>query len=199
MVNLIQSFPRVGAVRDAENGRELLNLLKAEPADVAIIDLQMPIMDGVEATENVLKKYPDTKVIILTMHDSDNYILHMIEMGAHAFLLKNTDPSELEKAISNVADFDFHHNNLVAAALRKNVMQKSSAQRPNFAQQSPLTDREKEILLLICQELTMKEIGTRLSISENTVRNHRVSIMEKVGCTNVIGLVRYAYDNGLLR
>lgn len=197
MVNLLQSFERVGVVKDAENGRDLLGLFKSAVPDVAIVDLQMPIMDGVEASENILKKYPGVKVIVLTMHDSDRYILHMIEMGVHAFLLKNTDPEELEKAIYHVSDHDFHHNDLVANVLRKNVMEKKTVQRPVF-RQANLSEREREILLLVCQELTNKEIGARLSISENTVRNHKVSIMEKVGCDNVIGLVRFAYDTGLL-
>lgn len=198
MVNLLQSFARVREVRDAENGRDLLVLMKSAPPDVAIVDLQMPVMDGVETCENISKKFPGVKMIVLTMHNSDRYILHMIELGVHAFLLKNTEPEDLEKAIYDVVDQDFHHNELVAAVLRKNVIEQKTAQRPVF-QQANLTEREREILLLVCQELTMKEIAARLSISENTVRNHRVSIMEKVGTDNVIGLVRFAYNNGLLK
>jgi two-component system response regulator DegU len=197
MVNLLQTFEQVGEVKDAENGKELLTLMKYAVPDVAIVDLQMPVMDGVETSENILKKFPSVKVIILTMHDSEKYILHMIEMGVHAFLLKNTEPEELEKAIYNVVDQDFYHNELVANVLRKSVRDKKAGQRPIF-KQANLSEREKEIVLLICQELTIKEIGQRLSLSENTVRNHRVNIMEKVGCENVIGLVRFAYDNGLV-
>jgi len=115
----------------------------------------------------------------------------------HAFLLKNTEPDELEKAIYAVADKDFYHNNLVVAVLRKNVNEKRMGQRPTF-QAAELTEREKEILLLICQELTMKEIGQRLFLSENTVRNHRVNIMEKVGVNNIVGLVKYAYEAGVV-
>lgn len=121
----------------------------------------------------------------------------MMDMGVHAFLLKNTEPDELEKAIYAVADKDFYHNDLVASVLRKNVNEKKAGQRPNF-QTAELTEREKEILLLICQELTMKEIGQRLFLSENTVRNHRVNIMEKVGVNNIVGLVKYAYEAGVV-
>ncbi len=197
MVNLIQTFEGVAEVKDAENGKELLTLMKYAEPDVAIIDLQMPIMDGVETAENVLKKYPNTKIIILTMHDSDKYIIHMLEMGVHAFLLKNTDPDELENAIYHVVEKDFYHNELVASALRKNVLEKKAPQRPQF-RQANLTEREKEIVLLICQELTIREIGQRLSLSENTVRNHRVNIMEKLGVHNMVGLVKFAYDTGLV-
>jgi len=197
MVNLLRTFDRVSEVKDAENGKELLTMVKYEEPDVAIVDLQMPIMDGAETCENIIKRHPHVKIIILTMHDSNKYILHMMEMGVHAFLLKNTEPDELEKAIYAVAEKDFYHNDLVAAVLRKNVTEKKAGQRPNF-RQADLTEREKDILALICRELTIREIGQKLSLSENTVRNHRVNMMEKVGVNNTVGLVKYAYEAGIV-
>ncbi|SHH98254.1 two component transcriptional regulator, LuxR family [Chryseolinea serpens] len=197
MVNLLRTFERVSEVKDAENGKELLALIKYEAPDVVIVDLQMPVMDGAETSEQIIQKFPEIKIIILTMHDSNKFILHMMEMGVHAFLLKNTEPDELEKAIYSVVEKDFYHNDLVASVLRKNVKDRKTGQRPVF-QQAELTDREKEILLLICRELTMKEIGQRLFLSENTVRNHRVNIMDKVGVNNIVGLVKYAYETGLI-
>jgi len=197
MVNLLKTFDRVSEVRDAENGNELLQLIKYEEPHVAIVDLQMPVMDGAEACEHILKRNPNVKVIILTMHDSQKYILHMMEMGVHAFLLKNTEPDELEKAIYSVIEKDFYHNDLVAAVLRKNVTEKRTGQRPSF-KQAEITEREKEVLLLICRELTIKEISQRLSLSENTVRNHRVNMMDKIGVSNTVGLVKYAYETGIV-
>lgn len=197
MVNLLQTFEDVGEVKDAENGKALLTLMKYEAPDVAIIDLQMPVMDGTDTCEAIVDKYPEVKVIVLTMHDSERYILHMMEMGVHAFLLKNTEPDELEEAIRSVIEKDFYHNDLVASVLRKNVKEKKVGQRPNFS--SELSEREKEVVKLVCQELTIKEIGQKLSISENTVRNHRVNIMEKVGVNNMVGLVKYAYETGLMK
>ncbi len=198
MVNLIRTFEGVKEIKDAENGKELLNLIKQQTPHVAIIDLQMPIMDGTEASEQILQKFPDVKIIILTMHDSEKFILHMMEMGVHAFLLKNTEPEELEKAIYSVVEKDFYHNDLVASVLRKNVKEKKAGKRPVFLQ-SELSDREKEVLTLICGELTMKEISQKLFLSENTVRNHRVNIMEKVGVNNIVGLIKYAYEVGLIK
>lgn len=197
MVNLLRTFDRVQEVKDAENGKELLTLIKYEEPDVAIVDLQMPIMDGAETSEHIIKRNPNVKIIILTMHDSEKYILHMMEMGVHAFLLKNTEPDELEKAIYSVAEKDFYHNDLVATVLRKNVTEKKSGQRPQF-RQAELTEREREILELICRELTIREIGQKLSLSENTVRNHRVNMMEKVGVNNTVGLVKFAYEAGIV-
>lgn len=197
MVNLLRSFERIAEVKDAENGKELLSLIRQDAPDVVLVDLQMPVMDGSEASSQIIQKFPDVKIIVLTMHDSNKFILHMMDMGVHAFLLKNTEPDELEQAIYAVADKDFYHNELVASVLRKNVKERQGGERPNF-EQTELTDREREILLLICQELTMKEIGQRLYLSENTVRNHRVNIMDKVGVNNIVGLVKYAYETGIV-
>ncbi len=198
MVNLIRTFKDVEEVKDAENGKELLTLMKYQAPDVAIVDLQMPVMDGADTCEHILRKFPDVKIIVLTMHDSEKYILHMMEMGVHAFLLKNTEPEELEEAIHAVIEKDFYHNDLVATVLRKNVKENKAGHRPVFSH-TELSDREKEIVMLVCQELTIKEIGLKLSISENTVRNHRVNIMVKIGVSNMVGLVKYAYDTGLVK
>lgn len=197
MVNLLQTFSRVSLVKDAENGKELLTLVKYEQPDVALIDLQMPVMDGTDTCEQLLAKYPGIKLIVLTMHDSEKYVLHMMEMGVHGYLLKNTEPDELERAIYAVYDKDFYHNDLVASVLRKSVRDKVAANRPDFTK-ADLSDREKEILFMICRELTIREIAGRLSLSENTVRNHRVNMMEKIGAHNTVGMVKYAYDIGLV-
>jgi two-component system, NarL family, response regulator DegU len=198
MVNLLQTFKRVSEVKDAENGKELLTLMKYDIPDVAIVDLQMPVMDGSETCQNIIQKYPDVKLIILTMHDSEKYILHMMEMGAHAFLLKNTEPDELERAIYAVVEKDFYHNDLVASVLRKNVNDKKHTKNP-LLKSNELSDREKDIVGLLCQELTNKEIGDRLGLSERTVENHRYRILEKLNLKSTIGLVRYAYDSGIIK
>jgi DNA-binding NarL/FixJ family response regulator len=198
MVNLLKTFKRVSEVKDAENGKELLTLIKYDAPDVAIVDLQMPVMDGSETCESIIQKYPDIKLIILTMHDSEKYILHMMEMGVHAFLLKNTDPDELEKAIYAVVEKDFYHNDLVASVLRKNVNDKKYQKNP-LLKSTELSDREKDIVRLLCQELTNKEIGDRLGLSERTIENHRYRILEKLTLKSTIGLVRYAYEYGIIK
>jgi DNA-binding NarL/FixJ family response regulator len=193
MVNLLQTFEGVSEVKDAENGKELLTLIKYEVPDIAIVDLQMPVMDGAETCENIISKYPGVKIIILTMHDSDKYVLHMMEMGVHAFLLKNTEPDELEKALHSVVEKDFYHNEWVVSIMRKNVR----SQRPNF-NNDDLTDREKQIVQLVCRELSSKQIADKLSVSERTIENHRAAIMKKLSVKNTIGLVHYAYQSGIM-
>ena len=197
LVQLISGFDAVAEVFDVENGKELVTLVKRSPPDLAIVDMQMPIMDGVEACEYLIPRYPDLKVIILTMHDSDQHILHMIEMGVHAFLLKNTNPEELEKAIGLVIKNDFYHNDLVVNALRKNLKDKLGAVRPKFNPAS-LTEREREIIVVLCRELSNKEIGAKLALSERTIENHRFRMMEKLKLKSTVGLVRFAFENGFI-
>ncbi|MCI0750783.1 MAG: response regulator transcription factor [Flammeovirgaceae bacterium] len=193
MVALIKTLPRVSEVKDAENGRELLALVKQDPPDVCVVDLQMPVMDGEETTTRILSSYPNVKVIILTMEDHEKLIIQMIERGAHAFLHKTTNPDELEKAINSVVDKDFYHNDLVASAMRRNLKDKSKAKL-----NEELSDREINIIKFVCDELTNKEIGEKLSLSERTIETHRSRIMEKLNLKTAIGLVKYAYEQGIV-
>ncbi|MEM6361109.1 MAG: response regulator transcription factor [Bacteroidota bacterium] len=200
MSRLVKTFKKVGKVEEASNGKEALDLVKKEIPHVILMDLEMPIMDGIEATEKILAKYPSVKIIILSMHDSFQHIYYLMELGAHAFLLKNAEPEEVEAAIEAVIEKDFYQNQLVIEALRKGAINKKAAEsRPSFNTSLPLTEREKEILSLICQEMTMKVISERLNLSERTVQNHRANIMEKLDVKNTVGLVRYAYECGLIQ
>lgn len=199
MSQLVKTFENVVLVKEAGNGQELLELVKEEAPDVILMDLDMPIMDGVEASEKVLNKYPDTKIIVLSMHDTHQHVFYLMELGAHAFLLKNAEPDEVEKAIKLVIENDFYQNDLVVEALRKGAINRKKNQgRPMFDHNVTLSDREREILLLICRELTMKEIGEKLSLSEKTIQNHRARMMDKLGVRNTVGLVKYAYESGLI-
>ncbi|MBL6446317.1 response regulator transcription factor [Fulvivirga sp. 29W222] len=199
MGRLVRSFPNVSEVKEASNGKELLELIKEEEPDVILMDLEMPVMDGIEATEKVINRYPNIKIVVLSMHDTQQHIFYLMELGAHAFLLKNAEPEEVQEAILAVMKNDFYQNEIVVNALRKGAMDKKKSEgRPVFQSNVTLTDRETEILLLICRELTMKEIGEKLSLSEKTIHNHRARIMDKLGVRNTVGLVRFAYDTGLL-
>ena len=112
-----------------------------------LLDLEMPVMNGVETAEQIIPKFPDLKVVVLTQHDSEKFMLHMLELGVHTFLLKNSNPEELEKAIYAVYDNDFYNNDLVSNVMRRSITLKS--ERPVFSRFSELTEREKEIFELI--------------------------------------------------
>lgn len=196
---LIATFDRIGNVAEAENGLRCLELLaqKNHP-DVVLLDLEMPMMNGMDCAEQIVHKYPDTKIIILTMHDSEKYILHMMELGVHSFLLKNTDPEELERAIYAVIDRDYYHNDLIISVLRKSLQNKIKSKRPDFAGASLLTEREQEVLRLLCEDKSPKEIAQLLSVSEKTIHSHKLNIQTKLEVKTTVGMVRAAYELGIL-
>ncbi len=196
IINLIKDFPRVGQLTEAANGYEFIELHKKKWPQVVLLDLEMPRMNGVELAEYLIPNCPEIKIIVLTQHDSEKYLLHMLELGVHSFLLKNSNPDELENAIYSVMDKDFYHNDLVTRVIRKSIQTRFKSERPQF--EVPLSDREREVVRHICQELTHKEIAEKLSLSEFTVRNHHRNILEKLGLKKTIGLVRYAYEHGLM-
>lgn len=193
LIRLLQTFNRVSVIKEASAGKELMKLVSKEQPDAVLLDLHMPDMNGEEVCRWLSQNYPDVKVIIISMEDAEAYVQHLISLGAHAYLSKNAPPEEVEEAIYAAVDHDFYNNELVSKALLEYARtQKKSGQ-------ALLSDRELEVVRLICNELTMKEISEELKISEKTVQNHRTSIMEKVGVRNTAGLVKYAVTKGLIR
>lgn len=197
MVRLLKTFDRVGEVFEAQHGKDLIQVLSRHSPQVVLLDLEMPIMNGVETAETVLPKYPDIKIIVLTQHDSEKYMLHMLEMGVHSFLLKNANPEELEKAIYSVFEKDFYHNDLISSVMRKSLALR--AEKPTFSKLVELSDREKEIFRLICEEFSLKEIGAKLNISDKTIHSHKANIQSKLGVKNTVGMIKYAYESGFLK
>ena len=199
MAGLVRSFDIVSEVDEAANGKEAIKKIKEGSFDLLLLDLEMPIMDGYETANHVVSKFPNIKIIMISMHSSENVIYEMIETGIHSYLIKNAEPEEVLTAITAVLENDFYYNKLVAksiqAGMRRNAKDLS---KPTFLQQVELTPREIEILRLICNELTMKEIGEKLSVSDNTVQNHRMNMLRKTGAKNTVGLVRYAFQHQLV-
>ncbi len=199
MARLVASFDIVGKVSEASNGKDMLKLLKKEPCDLILLDLEMPIMDGYETANQVMAKYPEIKIIMISMHSSENIIFEMMETGIHSYLIKNSEPDEVYAAISAVMQNDFYYNKLIAKSLQQGIKRKAAdLNKPSFFQKVSLSGREIEILRLICNELTMKEIGEKLNLSDNTIQNHRTNLLRKTGAKNTVGLVRYAFQNQLL-
>lgn len=196
---LLKTFPRIREVTDAENGLKCLELVAKKKPHVVLLDLEMPVMNGVECAEQLILKYPDLKVIILTMHDNEKSILHMIEIGVNSFLLKNSDPNELERAIQAVVDKDFYHNDLLVTVLRKSMRNQLKARRPDFSAATVLTEREQEVLRLICEDKYTKEIASKLGINEKTVHSHKLNIQKKLEVKTTVGMVRAAYEMGIIR
>ena len=184
-------------VLEADNGEDLLNgLEKAEP-DVIIMDLKMPIMDGMEATKEVRKRFDAIKVLVVTMYDDDKFIIHLMEMGANGYLLKNAEAEEIIKSIYAVHENGYYFNDLVNKALLKKLVLKRNF-KPSFNQDIEFTERELEVLKLICEEKTAAEIGKEIFLSPRSVEGIRQKLIEKVGVRNTAGLVMFALKNGIV-
>ena len=199
MAGLVSTFDMVSSVDEASDGKEAIKKFKNKPYDVLLLDLEMPVMDGYETANHIVNKYPKTKIIMISMHSSENVIYEMIETGIHSYLIKNAEPEEVYTAIQAVLENDFYYNKLVAKSIQAGMKRKAmDLHKPTFLQQVQLSNREIEVLRLICHELTMKEIGEKLSLSDNTIQTHRMNLLRKTGAKNTVGLVRYAFEHQLL-
>lgn len=184
-------------VLEADNGEDLIKALPSAKPDVIIMDLKMPIMDGMEATKEVRKKFDAIKVLVVTMYDDDKFIIHLMEIGANGYLLKNADADEIRKAIYSVHENGYYFNDLVNKALLKKLILKGQC-KPSFNQNIELTERELEVLKLICEEKTAAEIGKEIFLSPRSVEGIRQRLIEKVGVRNTAGLVMFAIKNSMV-
>jgi DNA-binding NarL/FixJ family response regulator len=192
---IINQDEELEVVLSATNGKELLDALKNNQfeCDVILLDLSMPVMDGVDALRAINQLEQKYKVIILTSHYDRNMIVRMIDEGAASFLAKNEDPDVLLQTLKNVAIKGFHFDDYLVKLLRDKM---TFSKKRTI--QIELSEREKEILRLICKELTNKEIGEQLFLSPRTVDGHRNSILEKTGAKNTVGLVLYAVEHKIV-
>ncbi len=188
--------PNLSVIHEADNGEDLIANIEKEKPDVIIMDLKMPIMDGMEATQVLRKKYTDIKILVVSMYDDDKFIIHLMEIGASGYLLKNAEPEEILKAIYAVCENGYYFNDLVNKALLKKLVLKNSI-KPSFKENIELTERELEVLTLLCEEKTSSEIGKQIFLSPRSVEGIRQRLIEKVGVRNIAGLVMFAVKNGL--
>lgn len=191
MVALVSDFTFAGEIKEAGNGAELLALLAgANPLpDVILLDLKMPVMDGVEAHGKIKQLYPDVKVIILTMEDDEQYILHLISEGVNGYLLKNAEPDEVETAIVKVIEKGMYFPENITDIVMKNLAKKEKSEvvfNPGF------TEREQEVLQLICRDFSNIEIADAMHVSIRTAEGYRQKILDKSGAKSMAGLVLYA-------
>ena len=193
----LSSDENLDIVMEADNGEDLLKGLETNAPDVIIMDLKMPIMDGMEATKAVRKKYPAIKVLVVTMYDDDKFIIHLMENGANGYLLKNAEPDEIRKAVYTVHENGYYFNDVVNKALLKKLVLKNNL-KPSFNQNVELTEREMEVLKLICEEKTAAEIAKEIFLSPRSVEGIRQRLIEKVGVRNTAGLVMFAVKNNMV-
>lgn len=197
---ILEDYPGLSVMLEAENGQDLLDKIRASDAlpDVLLLDLKMPVMGGIEAAEIIRREFPSILIIVISSHFSKAFIINMIEIGASAYLGKNTAPDEVVETIRMVREKGFYYNTAVMGIIRENIMAPAQSK---VAQGQPMeiTNREKEVLQLICEEYTTQEIADRLYISVRTVDGHRNNLLSKLGCRNTAGLVVYALQHALVK
>jgi len=188
--------PDFEVVGDANNGQEALRKAKLTLPDVVLMDISMPHMNGLEAMASLRKQVPNAKVLILTMHESKEYIARVVRSGARGYLLKDSAPAELVRAIKAVHAGEVHFSPLVSKVLIEEMADgsKRSAEAPP---PPPLTEREREVLSLIAEGLLNKQIADRLGIGVRTIETHRERIMRKLDIHTVAGLTKYAIARGM--
>jgi DNA-binding NarL/FixJ family response regulator len=193
----LRQYTNITFVFEAENGEELLKELETTQPDVVLMDLRMPGKDGIETTKEVSKRYPDVKVLILTMFEDERFVSHLMENGANGYLLKNADPAEIKKAIMEVMARGYYLNNFVNRVLLKKSANKTKA-IPSLNSEIVMSDKEKEVVRLLCMEYTAAEIAQKMEISPRTVESIKDRLMERFGLKNTAGLVFFAVKNNMI-
>jgi DNA-binding NarL/FixJ family response regulator len=197
--SLLEDEKNIVLIDEATDGDECLEKLDATSYDVIIMDIKMPKKTGIDTTKEVVKKYPNAKVLALSMHDEQDYIVKMLQAGAKGYLLKNSTKEELLKAVESVSRGENYFSNDVSSImLSKYIHKEFPSSKKEYKSDVQLTKRETEIIKMISEELTNADIAEKLGISVRTVDTHRRNLLQKLDVKNTAGLVRFALQNGLL-
>ncbi len=192
---ILSDYPEYKIVAQANNGRDAVKLVGALQPDLIILDIDMPLMNGLLAAKEIKEHYPATRVIILSLHHDGSVIRKLIQIGIDGYLLKNADSKEMISAIEMVRKGRSYFSGEVTLKLSES---KPMLSEDGTIKMSSLTDRELEILRAIAEGLSSREIGEALHISARTVDTHRTNMMKKLGVTKVVGLLRWAIKWGLV-
>jgi DNA-binding NarL/FixJ family response regulator len=192
---LLESLEAVQVVAEADDGREALRLIAMYQPDVVLMDVAMPEMNGLEATSRAVKEFPDVRVIILSMHANEEYVLQALQLGAMGYVLKDSGVSELELALRSVCKGEAYLSPTVSKHVVSDYVRRVGRTSNPLTQ---LTPRQREILQLLAEGRSMKEIAQLLVISIKTVETHRAQLMERLDIHDVAGLIRYAMRMGLV-
>jgi|ERR1035438_8371348 DNA-binding NarL/FixJ family response regulator len=192
----LKQLPGVEVVGEASDGRETIKLVESALPDVVFMDISMPGLNGLEATERIIKNFPKVRVIILSRHDNEEYYWHALRVGASGYLLKNAVITELKSALQRVAGGEIYLSREISAHLRNKLPLDQMARARSPVEQ--LSERQREILQLIAEGKTTKEIALTLELSAKTVEYHRMQLMRRLNIFDIPGLVRFAVRTGLV-
>jgi DNA-binding NarL/FixJ family response regulator len=192
---LLEQNAEIAVVGEAEDGRETVRIAKKLQPDVVVMDIAMPDMNGIEATRQIIAEHPGVKVIALSMHSDRHFVSEMLKAGAMAYLLKQCAVDELITAIKTVLKNQTYISPCISSVVVDQFVRNTSKSKPDVF--SRLTDREREVLQLVAEGKTSKEIASQLNLSIKTVEAHRLNIMEKLNIHTVAELTKYAIREGL--
>jgi DNA-binding NarL/FixJ family response regulator len=195
LVMIINKLKYAKVVAEAANGLEFLNLLNEQQPDLVFIDIEMPVMNGIEATRKALEMQPGLKMIALSMFGEDAYLHQMIDAGVSGFLLKNINKEGLDRAIRCVMEGKSYYSEELMAIFARKYVEPSGKQDP----EAELTKRELEVLQLIAEGLTDQEIADKIFLSIRTINWHRANLISKTGSKNTVNLITYAIKNNLVK
>jgi DNA-binding NarL/FixJ family response regulator len=199
---LLKNLEDIQIVGECEDGDEVLDFCTANHVDVVLMDINMKRMSGIDATTELLAKFPNIKVVALTMHNEEGYISKILKAGAVGYLLKNAGKAELLNAINTVSEGRNYFGPEVAEVIMSRYMKTTPTKKKGSSQflvsLEDLTKREIEVIKLIAEELTTTEISEKLFISPRTVDSHRRNLLQKIGVKNTAGLVKFALQNGII-
>ena len=193
----LRQYTNIKFVQEADNGQDLIDGLAESNPEIVLMDLKMPVKDGIETTKYLNKHYPAIRILILTMYEDERFVGHLMDSGANGYLLKSTDPEEIKRAITDVMRTGFYLNNFVNRVLIKKNYAKQKF-NPNLNSEVIISEREKEVLSLVCMEYTAQEIAQKMEISSRTVEAIKDRLMERFGVKNSVGLVFFAMKNSLI-
>ena len=192
LTNLLASESDLEVMGRAQNGRQLLDMLRSKTVDMVITDIGMPEMDGIETTRQIRAEFPDIRILVLSMHETADYITKVLQAGANGYLVKNSSKREVLDAIRSILSGKSYYSPVATRA----VMDQMQSGEPASIE---LSEREREIVCLICDELTTREIAEKLFLSFHTVEKHRKNIIGKLGVRNTAGLVKWAIQEGVCK
>jgi two-component system nitrate/nitrite response regulator NarL len=197
--NILMSLGNISIVSEVGTGEDAISEYATTKPDLVIMDISMPGMNGIDATRIIKENDPNAKILILTMHDNQEYLNQIIRSGAKGFVLKNTDREELLEAVKAVASGEnFFSKDISKLIIDNYIRSAKSTEKDEDNREVPLTKREIEILKYIAEGNSNQEIANKLFISYNTVDTHRKNIMHKLSIKNTAGLVRYAIEKNLI-
>ena len=194
--SLLENMVGIEVIAEASDGRDALRLVRAHRPDVVLMDIAMPGLNGLEAAARIAKKFPNVRVVILSMHVNEEYVLQALRAGAAGYMVKGADAAELEIAIRAVARGETYLSPMVSKHVVTDYIQRISGETSPL---ELLTPRQREVLQLIAEGYSTKKIARTLKISVKTVETHRMQLMERLDIHDIAGLVRYAIRVGLVR